>query len=237
MIKIAVCDDNLACLNEMKLLLKEHKNYADLDISYFERAEQLLQSLNKKANYDILFMDIEMPTMSGLECVKEINKLGLNTVVIFTTSYTSYVSEAFKLDAFQYLTKPLNKDLLFEELDRALQEKIKRNTKLYINNKGQSQVVEVGDILFVEVANKRITVHTKDEEYTQHGKLSLIYEKLKMHNFVYCNQSILVNLVKVKKINNDKLSIKNCDKLLPISRKYKSEFLAKFTLFSTRCSL
>ena len=104
---IAVCDDLPEYRERLKELLEPYAAANGLEISEFSRGEDLLAACEEGTDWDIVFLDIEMDGITGIETGKRLRRLQRDAIVIFITSYVNYVSDAFRQDAFQFLLKPV----------------------------------------------------------------------------------------------------------------------------------
>ena len=98
MLHIAICDDEQIIMEQLKKLLEAHR--PDCIVTMYLRGEGLLDTFNQ---YDLVFLDIEMPPASGMELAAKLKELQYDGEVIFLTSYTDYMQDAFKVRAFRYL--------------------------------------------------------------------------------------------------------------------------------------
>ena len=117
---IAICDDSTEYLDRIEQLLEPYIEANYLKISRFTSGEEFLDSINKDHIYDIIFLDIEMAQISGLEAARKIREKESNSIIIFITSHISYVSDTFRLSAFQFLLKPIDEAAFRLDFERAL---------------------------------------------------------------------------------------------------------------------
>ncbi|MDE7272120.1 MAG: response regulator, partial [Lachnospiraceae bacterium] len=132
MLLIAVCDDMpIECADiakQIETILKQSN--MDFVIKKFFSGMELIQ---RKESFDIIFLDIKMPEISGMELAKEMRKQGKQSLIVFITSAREYVFEAFDVEAFQYLLKPIQKDKLSYVLEKATKRiRIDANTDFLI---------------------------------------------------------------------------------------------------------
>lgn len=114
MIKIAICDDDkIVASNIENLLLKISKD-SELDIDIFYDGDTLVQYVNNKNNYDLIYLDIEMARKDGIEAAKNIRKIDDNVLIVYVTGYESFAKEAFEVSAFRFITKPID-ERIFEK--------------------------------------------------------------------------------------------------------------------------
>lgn len=124
MYQIALCDDETTEFHTMEQMLRSYLGHSAknaLSVRPFESAEALLLAIEQESYApDLIFLDIYMPTLSGLEAAKKLEELDLPCLIIFLTSSKDHALEAFDLNVFHYLVKPVSEEALFSTLDRAL---------------------------------------------------------------------------------------------------------------------
>ena len=227
---IAICDDNQAYVSQIRELLMEYTEQIQIEVESFFSGEELLSVLKKRKGYDIIFLDIEMNQLSGLDVAEEIRKEKSDTIIIFVTSHVNYVSDTFRLGAFQFLTKPINKEDFKIDFNRAIKEYNARHKNYVVKWRDETRCFEYGEIYYIEAYNRHLFIHTSKEKHECVGKLAPEYEKLKQYNFSQCHKGFIVNLGKIKKINKQNVVLKN-NVEIPISRKFKAELMEDFSLY------
>lgn len=130
-LKIAICDDETILCKELKE--KISKFYSEYSIDTFHSGKELLRCPNE---YDIIFLDIEMPGEDGMETAKKLRSQNCKSYIIFLTSHTEYMPDAFKVKAFRFLAKPLDEEHLKEALADA-QKELADSKKIIISNFGR----------------------------------------------------------------------------------------------------
>ena len=187
----------------------------------FGAAEKALEFLEKN-KVDVIFLDIQMPSMNGLEfteLLKEKNN------IIFTTAHREYALDGFDLNAIDYLLKPISYSRFLKAVGK-LKENNKNESKsiedhIFIKTDGIITKVYIKDILYFESANDYIFVYTKKERLMTLTSIKHIIEKLPKNNFIRIHRSHLVSLMHIKKIEGNLLHIGGAK--LQISRGYRTE--------------
>lgn len=227
MIKIAICDDSTECIKTIKTMIMPYETKYQLEIKTFESGEAFFEN---KDTFDILFLDIEMKQISGIDVAASIRANNDDAIIIFITSHSNYVSDSFRLRAFQYLTKPFSeKDFRFD-FERALSSYNAKHKKFVVKFMDERAILECKDILYIEAYDRHLFIKTIDNQYECVGKLSDKYEELKFFGFERCHQGFLVNIKKIKRISGYKV-IMETEVEVPISRKYKSTIIDAFNLY------
>jgi two-component system LytT family response regulator len=185
-------------------------------------------------NIDLIFLDINMPEISGLSFAKSINK---NIKIIFTTAYREYAVDGFDLQAVDYLLKPISFERLLQGVNKYLSENVTVQpnvTQEIIPEKSESFFVRADrkmikicfdEILFIESLADYIKIHLTDKKVVTRETISSIEAKLPQKDFIRVHRSYIVSLGKISSFTNELVEIDK--KQLPISRSYKKAVLAK----------
>lgn len=228
MLNIAICDDEECYLNELSNLINQN---TPSDIQYtlntYESGEKLLKGIEKD-KVDILFLDIEMNGINGIETGKIIKQKNPNCIIFFVTSHNNYITDIFRLDSFQFLQKPINHKDFKYDYDRAITKYKNDHIYLEVKVNGRTRNILLGEIKFIEVTSREIKIHLKNEVVIHNGKFSLYEEKLKAFNFSKTHKSYLVNLTQIEAIENDRVYLRGIGDYIPISRNYKNVFLNEY---------
>lgn len=225
MIKIAICDDEQLYRDEIKSMLIEHKDAQYFAVEVFCNGKDLL---NSSTNYDFIFLDIELQDSVGLDIAKEIRKTNKDVIIFFITSYTQYISEAFRTVPFQYLIKPIDKVMFNEEVDRAMKHFLAIKNSLSISWNNEEMILSIKNIVYVEHYSRKVKFKMiNGDEYFSGGKLNDYEKKLMPYYFVRIHNSFLLNLRYLKHIKTYTAIISNGEEL-PISKKYIKELRMKF---------
>ena len=198
--KIAICDDMEEDVKYISSAVNKwaEKENITVDIEMFPSAESFLFRYAEQKAFDILLLDIEMPSMSGIELAKSIRKENDSLQIIFITGYTDYIAEGYEVFALHYLVKPLSETKLFEVLNRAVL-KIRKNEKaLFLSLAGEMVRIPIYEIKYLEVQQNYVTVHSK-KDYTVKKTLGEFERELD-ERFYRMGRSFIVNLSFIDKI-------------------------------------
>ena len=183
---------------------------------------------------DLIFLDINMPEISGLSFARSINK---NIKIIFTTAYREYAIDGFDLKAVDYLLKPISFERLLQSINKYLNENILINS-----NKTETLTHEKSDFIFVRSDRKMIKIDFPDINYIEslgdylkihlHQKVIITREtitsieaKLPKNNFLRIHRSYIISINKIESFTNEFVEIDK--KAIPISRSYKKDVIQK----------
>ena len=159
---IAVVDDEEAIREQIGGFIK--KRNPDFDISGFATGEGLLAA---GKDFDIIFLDIQMEGIGGIEAARTLRQSGVDAVVIFITGIREYVFEAFDVSAFHYLLKPIEEQKFMEVLGRAAEEagkrKGQREKQIFIRAKNQGYTLNLNSILYIESRGKKVEIKLESD--------------------------------------------------------------------------
>ena len=221
MLKIAICDDEK---NVCYYIEKRTRDYlakideeADLAV-FYDGAPLMEECKNNPDAFDIIFLDIKMKTINGVDCAKDLRETGVKALIVFVTSSAEYVFSGYEVKAFRYILKT---DLV-NAFDRILGEclsELSKSADSFYTVKTASSVknISLNDILYFE-SNKRVLVaHTKNDEYSFYGKLDEVEKELNGKDFIRTHQSYYVNARKIKSVEKDSVQLQNGE-ILPVSK-------------------
>lgn len=217
MINIAICDDEPYILDEIRGKVADFMKNEKLisNIMCFESGNALLSSAY---DFDVIFLDIGMDGTDGMKAARELRKRSFKGFLIFVTSLEEYVYDSFEVSAYDYLVKPVSDEKIRKTLSRMLSE-LKENLSenLIIRSGGDSSIIPIKDIVFFEVIDKKIYIHTVfGEIITYYERLENLESKLDRH-FFKCHRSYLINLRNVKSFGKKTVQMNTGEKI-PVSR-------------------
>ncbi|MGM0216233.1 LytR/AlgR family response regulator transcription factor [Enterococcus sp. AZ109] len=238
MYKIALCDDENRLISQHEELIEAYfaSLPANVEIDCYSSGESLLKQVEQqKAVYQILFLDIEMAGMNGIETARQLRKIDKAMLICYVTSYLEYTLESFEVSPFRYLLKPLDQEKLAATLAAALKEIELGHNYLFIKaGKNQLQLPQDKILLLQsELGRKiRITLAERDD-ISFYGKLASLKEALNPLFFVQVNQGTIINMHAIDRIHEDVITLKNGE-LVSISRRQKAEFRQAYNQFIKR---
>ncbi len=228
--KIAICDDcKTDVLNLSELLLSDARIKKE-QISSFLSGEKLLCRLKGGEVFDIIFLDVDMPGINGIELGMKIREISRDTSIVFATNYSEYAIDAFDCEAFHYLLKPLVPQKVKKVLDSLITSRQKSRAEYSIKTKSGYVNIPLIDLYYVECFKKHLFFHMKDRIIEVPGKLSDAYKFLTDYDFCQVHQGYIVNMRKI--VNMDKLNIcLDNGGTVPISQRKKADVLARYAEF------
>lgn len=228
MLKIAIVDDDNACLEQEAAYTARYAKEKQLQIetSIFHSGMELMKQLSNR--FDIIFLDIEMDGMDGIETAREIRKAGSDAVIVFITNMAQYAINGYEVGALDYVLKPVTYYSFSVRMDRAVLRVDKREPKeLLLNLQDGVRRLRTDEIHYVEVQNRLLQYHTEHGIFQVRGTLQAAEAQLKSEHFVRCNHWYLVNLKYVSEIRKNLVVVAGNE--LEISRRNKTAFLSALT--------
>jgi two-component system LytT family response regulator len=238
-LKVLIADDDFG----MRLVLNKIINKIE-GVELIGEVEDGREALKlfEEVKPDIIFLDIEMPGLNGLECAKRIFDINPKTIIIFATAHEEFMSEAFEVYAFDYLVKPFHIERIKKTLKRIINntgdannnviEKTiyhKKNVdKLIIKNKEGMCFIDIDNIILIQREERSTVIYTRDNRYITSENLGNIEERLNKTSFFRSHKSYIINISKINRIYpygrwTYIIKFKECDKDALITHKKYAE--------------
>lgn len=236
MIRLAICEDEKIFRERLKALIKVYLQVKDIPhiIDCYEKGEQLLETHHKQ--YDILYLDVEIKGgIDGITLAKRLRQENNRGQIVFLTSHQEEAYKAFEVEAFRYLLKPLQENILYETMDLLIRKikDIQENEIIFKLIQGFIKL-PTQEILYIETFERKLKVSTIEAEYMVDSKMGKIEIQLKNRCFCRIHRSVLINLMHIKEHNNSTVVMKN-DQIIPISRLKLSDFKQQFVEYLKVC--
>jgi DNA-binding LytR/AlgR family response regulator len=220
-VSIAVCEDEPNIREEIAALIKSHSG--DYSLICYSSADALLDI---GESYDIYFLDIQMPGMSGMQFAEQIRSCGEypGPVIIFVTALRDHMQEAFDVQAYHFLLKPIDAGKFHTVLAGAVAESLKRNRResIVVRQNGIAHTIPLEDILFVESLRKQVIIHTRTGVLEVYGKIGELAKTLEASNmFFRCHRCYIVNMERIAKFSAKTLIMTNGQEIFLAREKYK----------------
>jgi DNA-binding LytR/AlgR family response regulator len=178
--------------------------------------------------FDIVFCDIQMKIMDGLETARKIRKKDANVVIIFITNLSEYAIQGYEVEAIGYLLKPMNFTSFSMYLGRAIKIiKDKETDYLVLNFKNSIKRIELADIYYIDYAKHYVSIHTKYGCEKALLSMKELEKRLEGKCFSRCNSGGIVNLAYVQNLDDNVITVN--DNIITISRSRKKLFIAELT--------
>jgi len=202
--RIAICDDEPVFVESLRKLLEACDVFdEDVEVSEYTDGMSLLSG-HTKCPYDIVLLDIEMESMTGLEAGQRLRSMDRNVLIIYITGFIKYALDSFRIEPFDYLLKPIDHAKMNDVLGRALKKLREKNYIVDFRRKDKHYALKVCDIVYLESRSRHITFYTHDrngEDPKCIGKLDEYERSLSPYGFLRCHQSYLINMSYIKCID------------------------------------
>lgn len=223
MISIAICDDEALFCCQMAEKIRRHlgKMGVAFEVHLFYHGRELLQA---KEHFDIVLLDILMDEPDGMKTAEMLRAKTEDTLLIFITSSRKYVYDAYDVEAYQYLVKPVSDEKLFEVLERAVQKKLPQEQGFLVFRKGKTGVkIRLEDIYYLESQGRQLFVHTAEGVFSFYEKMGEMEQKLSEKGFCRCHKSYLISLRYVHGYNAREV-IMDSGERIAIAKRRQEEF-------------
>ncbi len=226
-INCVIIDDDEACRVTLEHLIGQVDNLKH--VGSFENGKKGIQAL-KSSDTHLVFLDIEMPEMTGLELLEG---LEIRPMIILTTSHTKYAIDAFRHEVVDYLVKPVTMPGFLKAVSKAerlfehlfLGDKPGDRNYLFIRKDNIINRVSVSDVLWIEAMGDYVTIHTIDKKFILHSTLRTIESRLPQDKFIRVHRSYIVQIENIKTVEDTTIYINNA--AIPLGSLYKNSFFKR----------
>ena len=228
MYRVAVVEDEKSYSDQVKDYISEYGKEHGLtfEVVTYSDGKEIAEDLENV--FDIIFFDIEMERMNGMDAARVIRERDENVVIVFITNMAQYAIDGYSVGAFDFVLKPIDYYSFSFRLQRALERVKKKETReVVVNTPKGIRRLDSGDIWYVEINNRILYFHTSTGQYSMRGTMASAEEMLREYHFVKCNYWYLVNLKYVTEIRDNVVIVAGSQ--LEISRRNKSAFVKAVT--------
>lgn len=222
MLSIAVCDDELLeCLHiSAKIRELAEEMQISCSIEQFRSGKDLLKCLGR---FDLIFLDILMGGMDGMETARKCRELAFEKMLVFLSSSRRYVFDAYDVEAFHYLVKPVEEEKLRSVLKRAARkEQNLTRDYLLVSKDRQTRKLFLDSVRYFEIKGRQIDVHEEQGVFTYYGRIGDLEEQLQGKGFFRCHKSYLLNLKYVEVYNRREAVLDRGERITIAKRRYES---------------
>ncbi len=227
MIKIAICDDDKNITDKITALLSGCGGLDGTSPEVFHSGEELI---DRKADFDIIILDMEMPGLDGIETARILRQTDEDFILIYLTAFKEKICSAFEVGAFRYLLKPVSADKFLEAISAAV-ERINKDSLILIRSTADElHSVRLSRIVYFETVERRVLVRLADRELTSAAAISDYERELKGRGFYRTHRAFLVNFGHVERVLNDRVILDNGE-AVKLSRLRRADFLECYHRF------
>ncbi|WMJ77724.1 MULTISPECIES: LytR/AlgR family response regulator transcription factor [unclassified Sedimentibacter] len=226
MFQIGICDDeSIICSEIENIILNYSKLISEkIEVDVFYSGEELYNYLKNDNYFDMIFLDIELKKLNGIELGKIIRNEMKNeiTQIVYISSKENYAMELFEVRPLNFLIKPIDDAKVIEMMNKVME--LLNKLDFYFKYKQGHNFFrkEIKDIIYFESDNRQVKMVTTTDEIKFYGTLSEIHLQLEPHKFFFIHKSYLVNYYHVAESYYDRLVMTN-SQILPISQSKRSE--------------
>ncbi len=219
--RIAVCDDDEWEIDQLSKLIRDYESSrgVSLECRFYRNSIDFLCDV-KGGEYDLILMDVVMPGINGIKAAQEIREKDRNVKIIFISLSPEYAVESYRVEAYHYLLKPVDKDAFFPLLDKVRKElSVQEEKGLVLRNRNGVVRLSFAEIEFAEVINKKVFFHLTDDTICEvtSALADLEGELLTRQEFIKTHRSYIVNLSRVQSVGAD-CAVTKGGHSVPVSR-------------------
>ncbi len=229
-LRVCIVEDNPDETEKLRTFLGRYgeKRHYRFNVANYSDSLDFLEEF--RGNFDLIFMDIELPHLDGVEVVRRIRKIDKRVIVIFVTNMAQYAVKGYEVDALDFIVKPVQYAGFSLKLDRAVERfRSMQDKEIWISERGNMRRLRTSTIKYVEVAHHNLIYHTTDGDFKTYDQLKSAIGQLADCPFALCNRCYLVNLHFVTAI--EELCVVVGGEPLQISRNKRKEFLQSLNEF------
>lgn len=229
MLLIAIVDDTPSDIERLKAQVENHLTRAreSFRIHTFGESVDFIRS---QESYDLVFLDIHMDKINGLEAAHFIRKINKEVVLIFVTQMAQMAIRGYEVDAMDFIIKPSDQASIDRVMDKALKRIVDRAGSFVVLKTARDTIsISTSKIHFIEVYDHDLVYHTEEGEYRIRGQLNKVRQEVDSQQFVLSSRSHLVNLRHVASVHNDHLMV--AGKMVPLSKVRRKEIEQRFVSF------
>ena len=220
MLSIAVCDDEIIVCSNIAAKIRNNMEQMKTPclIRQFNSGRELLQA---QEEFDIVFLDIIMRDPDGMTTAQLLRTKAPDTILIFISSSREYVFDAYDVEAFQYLLKPIDAGKLRRVMQKAVCKAATHSSEyMMISIERQKKKIYLDDICYFEIRGRKIDIHKTDDTLTYYEQIGILEKNLQGKGFFRCHKSYLINLKHVDTYNRQEVTLDNGEKIMIAKRRY-----------------
>lgn len=226
MIRIAIVEDNQTSAEKLRSFLERYamENTQHFHTDIFGDALSFLDSY--KQGYDMVFMDIELPNINGMEAAVRLRSIDSQVILIFVTNIARFAVKGYEVDALDYIVKPVHYSDFELKLRRALARCKDASDAIFVVRQSGLLRLSLDEIRYIEVRGHALIFHTESGQISGSGTLLKTEEKLRKKGFLRCNKCYLVNQKHIAAVSGYTLIMTGGEEL-QISRPRKKTFMTE----------
>lgn len=229
--RILICDDDQIIIEQLKRYLQEYftcNGYDIPELTTFQNGDSLLADTGQK---DIVFLDIEMPGSNGILIGNELKSINPNILIFVITSYMQYLDDAMRFQVYRYLSKPLEKERLFHNMNDAMKSYYRLISKIVIESGDTSTTISESDIVYIEAQSRTTLIHTISSDYPAKKTIRSWIDTLTAGCFFQTHKSFIVNMKYVAHFNHELIIFDSNHGQAYLSRRKYNQFKKTYFMY------
>lgn len=230
MIRIAIVEDDSIYQKQLNTYIGDYERASGESFQVTNFVDGLDIAEDYNASFDIIFLDVKMKHLDGMQTAKKIREYDRNVIIIFITNMAEFAIQGYQVEAMDYVLKPINYFAFSQELQKAVK-KVKEKSTFFLHIVKESSMIrlDAATISYIESQGHNVVFHTKDEEIVSRDSLKNLEKKLQGRHFSRCNSCYLVNLAHVERVDKNLVTVAGEE--LQISRPKKKSFMEDLAQF------
>lgn len=230
-LRILICDDDRSVVEQLQKYIIEFFKHGKLktpEIKSYSNGESLLSDVGSK---DIVFLDVEMPGLNGIYVGRELKNKNKNTIIFIITSYVEYLDDAMRFHVFRYLSKPLDKQRLFQNMKDAIQLYNSTNILIPLETREGVYTCTASEIIYVETVGRIITIYTIERDFTVRQNIEYWKNTLNLPCFFQSHRSFIVNMKYVTDFDHSLIHLYHNQYTAYLTKRKYSQFKDAYFLY------
>lgn len=232
---VAICDDSIEDAETLAELIRDAARPEKPHIEFYSGGEELLPYCGYgEDSYDVIFLDMEMGDINGIETANKIREINKHVLIVFVTSHTQYMRQSFECEPFRFLVKPVEIDEV-QKVYNAICKKLDQERTTVVFSVGRDTMrLYSEDIIYFEKRHHQIVVHTETESYKTRRTMLDLYDSIDRQTFCIPHKSYIVNMNYIKRIGDNSVELHDSDAIIPISRGSRKPLIQAVMEFKER---
>lgn len=230
MIRIAVVEDDFVYQKQLNAYICDYERASgeNFQVTNFVDGIDLVEDYN--IAFDIIFLDVKMKHLDGMQTAKKIREYDRNVIIIFITNMAEFAIQGYQVEAMDYVLKPINYFAFSQELQKAVK-KVREKSAFFLHIMRESSMIrlDAATIYYMESQGHNVVFHTKDGVFVSRDSLKNLEQKLIGRHFSRCNSCYLVNLAHVERVDKNLVTVAGEE--LQMSRPRKKSFMEDLAQF------
>ena len=223
--KVVICDDQPEFIQLIEGMITRYKP----ELKTFTSGASLISA---EEDFDIAFIDIQMPDVSGFQVARYLHDLNKNCILVFFSGYPEFAIKGYEFSAFRYILKQEPLYTIERQIRDAFQEYNRRNKMLTVNYKGTLTYIPLVKIMYLESFVRITIIHATDGDYPSYIRLKDVENELADYHLIRCHKGFILNLAYVKQIKNGNYVLYN-GRIVPGGRNYRKHVETELIKYKT----